>query len=50
MEYPVRLLYRRDGLPVMGQLCRLRMPRESASTIDATEGVTEVFLAWIESV
>ena len=34
----------------MGQLCRLRMSRESESTIYATEGVTEVLLASIKSV
>ena len=35
---------------MMGQLCRLRMSREPASTMYATEGVTEVFLASVESV
>ena len=50
MRDPVRILKRRDGLPVMGQLCRLRMSREPVSTIHATEGVTDVFLASIESV
>ena len=49
-ERPSQITKRQDGLHVMGQPCRLRMPRESASTIYATDGVTEVFFASIESV